>query len=158
MNNYNEIIQSIPHLLEGERNFITNAANFSAIIFDKVQNLNWVGFYIFNGKELVLGPFQGKNACVRIALNRGVCGVAASKLETITVDNVNEFPGHIACDSNSKSEIVLPILKNGELYCLLDVDSPIYSRFGEQEKEFFEKAIKVFLQHTELQDIKDIFK
>ena len=132
MNNYNEIIQSIPHLLEGERNFITNAANFSAIIFDKVEKLNWVGFYIFNGKELVLGPFQGKNACVRIALNSGVCGAAATKLETITADNVNEFPGHIACDSNSKSEIVLPILKNGELYCLLDVDSPIYSRFGEQ--------------------------
>ena len=98
MNNYNEIIQSIPHLLEGERNFITNAANFSAIIFDKVEKLNWVGFYIFNGKELVLGPFQGKNACVRIALNSGVCGAAATKLETITADNVNEFPGHIACD------------------------------------------------------------
>jgi len=158
MNNYNEIIKMIPHLLEGERNFITNSANFSAIIFENVSDLNWVGFYIFNGKELVLGPFQGKNACVRISLDKGVCGYSATRKETVIVDNVHEFPGHIACDANSKSEIVIPILQNNEPYAILDIDSPIFSRFSAIEKDFFENALKVFLEHTDLKDIKDIFK
>lgn len=158
MNNYNEIISAIPSLLEGEKNFITNAANFSAVIFNNISNLNWVGFYIFNGRELVLGPFQGKNACVRIDLSRGVCGKAARELQTIVVDNVNEFPDHIACDSESKSELVIPILKNGKIYGLLDIDSPVYSRFGKTEIEFFEKALEIMLDNTNLQDLGSVFE
>ena len=158
MNNYNEIISAIPSLLEGEKNFITNAANFSAVIFNNISNLNWVGFYIFNGRELVLGPFQGKNACVRINLSRGVCGKAARELQTIVVDNVNEFPDHIACDSESKSELVIPILKNGKIYGLLDIDSPVYSRFGKTEIEFFEKALEIMLENTNLQDLGSVFE
>lgn len=158
MNNYSEIIKIIPHLLEGEKNFITNAANFSAIIYDMVSDLNWVGFYIFNGNELVLGPFQGKNACVRIALDKGVCGKAARDKETVIVDNVHDFPGHIACDANSKSEIVIPIIYNSELYAVLDIDSPIYSRFKNEEKEFLENALDVFLENTNLIDLKSVFK
>jgi GAF domain-containing protein len=158
MNNYEELTKMIGHLLEGERNFITNAANFSAIIFNEIDNLNWVGFYIFNGRELVLGPFQGRVACVRIALDKGVCGKSATDKKTITVDDVDKFPGHIACDSRSKSEIVIPIIKNDEIYAVLDIDSPILNRFDLSDKEGLEKMLKEFLKYTDLQDLKEIIK
>ena len=158
MNKYDELIKIIPHLLEGERNFITNAANFSAVVYNEINDLNWAGFYIFNGKELVLGPFQGKPACVRIAIGKGVCGAAALELKTILVDDVDKFPGHIACDSASRSEIVLPIVKNGEIYAVFDVDSPIVGRFTDDDRIGLEKMLNVFIENTEMLDIKGIFK
>lgn len=158
MNNYDDLIKIIPHLLESERNFITNAANFSAIIFEKFTDLNWVGFYIYNGKELVLGPFQGKVACVRIALGKGVCGTAANEKKSIVVEDVDKFPGHIACDSASRSELVIPIFNGYELYGVFDMDSPVLNRFNNNDKIGFEKLIDVFIQNTDLQDLRAIFK
>lgn len=158
MNNYDDLIKIIPHLLENERNFITNAANFSAIIFEKFTDLNWVGFYIYNGEELVLGPFQGKVACVRIALGKGVCGTAAIERKSIVVEDVDKFPGHIACDSASRSELVIPIFNGDELYGVFDMDSPVLNRFNNNDKIGFEKLIDVFIQNTDLQDLRAIFK
>lgn len=158
MNNYEELTKMIGHLLEGERNFITNAANFSAIIFNEINNLNWVGFYIYNGRELVLGPFQGRVACVRIALDKGVCGKSATDKKTILVDDVDKFPGHIACDSRSKSEIVIPIIKDGEIYAVLDIDSPVINRFDDTDRVGLEQMLEEFLKFTDLQDLKEIIK
>ena len=112
---YTSLAEQLRSLLEGERDFIANAANLSALLYHSLPDLNWVGFYLHKDGELVLGPFQGKPACVRIAMGKGVCGTAAEQRETILVDNVHEFPGHIACDSASNSEIVVPLIKHDEL-------------------------------------------
>jgi len=158
MNKYEQLGKIVPSILEGEKNFITNAANFSALIFNEIEQLNWAGFYIFNGKELVLGPFQGKAACVRIAMGKGVCGTSAALKKTIVVENVDEFPGHIACDSASKSEIVIPILKDGEIYAVFDIDSPIEKRFSNEDKIGLEKLVDLFVKDTILQDLKTYFE
>ena len=115
-------------LLDGEPNRIAKAANFSSLVFHGVPDLNWVGFYFFDGKELVVGPFQGKPACVRIALGKGVCGTAAAQRQAQLVPDVHAFPGHIACDSASNSEIVIPLVHGGELVGVLDIDSPTLNR------------------------------
>ncbi len=158
MNKYEQLGKIVPSILEGEKNFITNAANFSALIFNEIEQLNWAGFYIFNGKELVLGPFQGKAACVRITMGKGVCGTSAALKKTIVVENVDEFPGHIACDSASKSEIVIPILKDGEIYAVFDIDSPIEKRFSNEDKIGLEKLVDLFVKDTILQDLKTYFE
>lgn len=117
-------------LLAGERHWLANLANTAALLYEKLEDINWVGFYLLEDGELVLGPFQGKPACVRIALDRGVCGFTASRRTTTVVENVHEFPGHIACDPASCSEVVVPMIdENGELLGVLDVDSPSYNRF-----------------------------
>src|ERR1043166_3362748 len=121
---YGELASQLAGLLEGERDFIANAANAASLLYHTLPDLNWAGFYLFKEGELVLGPFQGKPACVRIKIGKGVCGPAAERRETLVVENVDEFPGHIACDSASRSEIVVPIVKGEALVGVLDLDSP----------------------------------
>ena len=140
---YGLLLKSYTGLVEKENDFIATLANTSAFIFNTVKGLNWAGFYLLTDNELVLGPFQGMPACTRIKYGNGVCGTAVSKAKTMIVDNVHEFEGHIACDGASNSEIVVPVYKNGVIIGVLDVDSPEFSRFGNAEKEFFEKIVKV---------------
>lgn len=146
---YQTLNEQLPLLLGDERDFIANAANTAALIFHTLPDLNWAGFYFFNGEELVVGPFQGKPACVRIQLGRGVCGAAAEKRETLVVPNVHEFSDHIACDSASNSEIVVPLVKNEKLIGVLDLDSPSFNRFDEQDRIELERAAEIFLKCTD---------
>lgn len=125
-------------LMEGERDVIANAANLAALLFHELADVNWVGFYFFRDGELVVGPFQGRPACVRIALGAGVCGTAAATLTTQRVADVHSFAGHIACDAASNSEIVVPLVRNGELLGVLDVDSPSFDRFDEHDQSGLE--------------------
>ncbi|RAV22973.1 GAF domain-containing protein [Paenibacillus contaminans] len=140
--NYESVIMQLQALLEGETDRIANLANASALLNQFLDRINWVGFYLYRDGELVLGPFQGLPACVRIPLTRGVCGKSASQRTTIRVANVHEFPGHIACDSASQSEIVVPIVKNGELIGVLDIDSPELNRFDEVDQSYLEKFVE----------------
>src|SRR6185295_13466697 len=126
---YRELHAQLASLLAGETDGLANAANMAALYFDALPELNWFGFYFLRGAELVLGPFQGKVACVRIALGRGVCGTAARERKTLVVPDVHAFPGHIACDAASRSELVVPLLRNGEVLGVLDLDSPLENRF-----------------------------
>jgi L-methionine (R)-S-oxide reductase len=142
---YKSLTSQLYQLLEGERDFIANTANFSALLFHTMPEVNWAGFYLYKSGELVLGPFQGKPACVRIKMGKGVCGTAAEKMKTHIVDNVNDFSGHIACDSASNSEIVVPLIKNGILIGVLDVDSPLLARFDDDDKAGLENLVEVFL-------------
>lgn len=122
-------------LLEGEHDLIANAANCAALLYHSLPDVNWVGFYLYKEGELVLGPFQGNPACVRIAMGKGVCGTAAELKQTVVVENVREFPGHIACDSASNSEIVVPLIKDKQLIGVLDLDSPSPARFDEDDAQ-----------------------
>lgn len=135
-------------LLEGERDFIANAANFAALLYHSVPDLNWAGLYLRKGNELVLGPFQGQPACVRIPIGKGVCGTAAEQRQTILVDNVHEFPGHIACDSASNSEIVVPLLAEENLIGVLDLDSPSLARFDEEDAKGLNELAEIFLERS----------
>ena len=137
-------------LLEGERDPVANAANLSSLIFHTLPDLNWAGFYWMKGGELVLGPFQGKPACVRIAVGRGVCGTAVKERRTIVVPDVDEFPGHIACDSASRSEVVVPIVRGGQVLGVLDIDSPVLARFDEEHARALEELVADFVQATDL--------
>lgn len=136
-------------LLAGERGFIANAAQFSAFLFQELADLNWAGFYLARGEQLVLGPFQGKVACVRIPFGRGVCGAAAASRQSQRVDDVHAFVGHIACDSASASELVVPLLKDGRLIGVLDLDSPSRGRFGVEDQAGIERLVEVFLGQTD---------
>ena len=129
---------------------VSNMANISAVLFGGLTQVNWVGFYVRRGEELLLGPFQGKPACVRIALGKGVCGTAAQTGQIQRVENVHNFSGHIACDSASQSEIVIPIFKEGRVWGVLDLDSPVLARFTPQDQVFLEKAARLFEQETAL--------
>lgn len=142
---YAELAKQARALLDGEHDRIANAANLSALAYQALPDLNWVGFYLFDGTELVLGPFQGKPACVRIPLNRGVCGAAASQRQTQLVPDVHAFPGHIACDAASRSEIVVPLVHRGELIGVWDVDSPVPDRFDEDDRQGMEALCAIFL-------------
>lgn len=155
---YDLLLKQLPHVLEGEKNAITNLANFSALLFNSLDNVNWVGFYLFDGKELVLGPFQGKPACVRLQLGKGVCGTSFQKNESIVVADVDEFPGHIACDAESKSEVVIPIEHNGKLYGVLDIDSPTVNRFENNDKLQLEKLVKSLVSNSDIADLSRIYK
>jgi len=137
--NYDTVIRQLTALIEGEPSRIANLANSSALLCHFLTDINWVGFYLLEGEELVLGPFQGLPACVRIPLGKGVCGTSAQQRETIVVPDVHQFPGHIACDANSASEIVIPLIKNGQLLGVLDIDSPIKDRFTETDRIYLEK-------------------
>jgi L-methionine (R)-S-oxide reductase len=147
---YAELHEQLAAMLQGERNGIANAANMSALLYQSLPDINWVGFYLLLENELVLGPFQGKVACVRIPLGRGVCGSAAKSRETIIVPDVHAFPGHIACDRSSQSEIVIPLLRNGRLLGVLDVDSPAISRFDEEDAGGLRTAAAIFLDASDL--------
>ena len=144
---YASLVVQLLSLLKGEHDFIANAANFSALLFNSLPNVNWAGFYFLQGDELVLGPFQGNPACVRIPLGQGVCGVAAQQCETIIVPNVHEFPGHIACDVASNAEIVVPLFDGERLLGVLDLDSPTIGRFDDQDAEGLNELVTVFLAH-----------
>ncbi len=146
---YQELAQLAGGLFAGERNMIANAANLSALIFDQVPDLNWAGFYFFDGTELVVGPFQGKPACVRIPLGRGVCGAAASSRQTQRVADVHAVADHIACDAASRSELVVPLFKGERLIGVLDMDSPLPNRFDAEDQQGFEALAELFLQTVE---------
>ena len=138
----NEQAKSLTH---GESNVVANMANLSALLFMSLEDINWAGFYFMDTQdELVLGPFQGKPACIRIPVGKGVCGTAAMSKEAQLIDEVHAFEGHIACDTASNSEIVVPIIKNGKLFAVLDIDSPSLSRFDEQDKAGLETLIRQF--------------
>ena len=143
---YQELARMLQALLEGETDLVANAANTAALLFHGLPELNWAGFYLMNGVELVLGPFQGKPACVRITVGRGVCGTAAATRRTVRVQDVHAFPGHIACDAASNSEIVVPLEREGRLLGVLDLDSPITGRFDAQDQEGLERLAQVFLR------------
>ncbi|GAD63520.1 GAF domain-containing protein [Aquipseudomonas alcaligenes] len=136
-------------LLADERDFVANAAQFSAFLFHELGDLNWAGFYLNKGEQLVLGPFQGKVACVRIPFGRGVCGAAASSRQTQRVEDVHAFPGHIACDSASNSELVVPLVKDGRLIGVLDLDSPSTARFSPDDQVGVERLVAIFLRLTD---------
>ncbi|MCG7535088.1 GAF domain-containing protein [Pseudoalteromonas sp. OOF1S-7] len=132
-------------LIGDEHNYIANMANLSALLFTSMEDINWAGFYLLDGKdELVLGPFQGNPACIRIPLGKGVCGTAAAELTTQLVEDVHSFDGHIACDAASNSEIVIPVMRNGELFAVLDIDSPSLARFDDEDKIGLEALVKCF--------------
>ncbi len=135
-------------LLEGERDFIANAANLSSLLYHSLPNINWAGFYLLKDDELVLGPFQGRPACVRIEVGKGVCGTAAKHRQTVVVADVHDFPGHIACDSESNSEIVVPLVKEGNLIGVLDLDSPKLSRFDDEDARGLNELVEIFLAAT----------
>ncbi|ERK29964.1 GAF domain-containing protein [Clostridium intestinale] len=136
------MVYSCKEQLQDEKDIIANLSNISAIIKFYLDRCNWAGFYLMKDGELVLGPFQGLPACIRIPLGKGVCGNAAAEKKILRVDNVHEFPGHIACDGASNSEIVIPIIKDGEVYGVLDIDSPEFSRFTEVEEKYLTEIVK----------------
>ena len=145
---YAELATSLRALLAGERDLVANAANMAALLFWSLQDLNWAGFYLVEPErgDLLLGPFQGKPACVRIAIGRGVCGTAAARRETVVVPDVHAFPGHIACDSASNSEIVVPIVRGGRLLGVLDLDSPLHARFDDADARGLESLARIFVE------------
>ena len=145
---YTLLSKQLDALLTGETNMIANLSNASALLNQFFDQINWVGFYLMENGELVLGPFQGLPACVRIPLGKGVCGTSAETQETIIVPDVHQFPGHIACDAASQSEIVLPIVKDGELIGVLDIDSPIKNRFSQEDAKGLEQFIEVLIKHV----------
>jgi L-methionine (R)-S-oxide reductase len=145
--NYDLVKKQLKALLEDEKNQVANLSNASALLNQFLDRINWVGFYLMDEKELVLGPFQGLPACVRIPVGRGVCGTAVQKKETILVEDVHQFPGHIACDAASQSEIVIPLLKNGEVIGVLDIDSPEKARFDEVDKQKLEEFVEVLMTY-----------
>ena len=142
---YADLQSQLRALLEGEADFIANAANFSSLLYHSLPDVNWVGLYLLKDSELVLGPFQGKPACVRIAMGQGVCGTAAEQRQTILVDNVHEFPGHIACDSASNSEIVVPLVDREQLIGVLDLDSPLLARFDDEDARGLNELVVIFI-------------
>jgi GAF domain-containing protein len=152
---YREIGMQLTGLFSGERNGLANTANMCALLFQMLPDVNWVGFYFLQGGELVLGPFQGKVACVRIPLGRGVCGTAAARREILVVPDVNAFPGHIACDGASRSEIVLPLVQSGRLLGVLDLDSPNLSRFDHEDRDGLRAAADLLLRSSQLDKLSD---
>jgi L-methionine (R)-S-oxide reductase len=156
---YSLLTRQLASVLEGETDLTANAAQFSAFIFDTIADLNWAGFYLArpaknaadgNAQELLVGPFQGKVACARIAFGRGVCGTSAAERRTIVVPDVHAFPGHIACDSASNSEIVIPVIKDGVLFGVFDIDSPNLNRFSEEDRLGLETLVAAFVAATDL--------
>ncbi|WP_051306233.1 GAF domain-containing protein [Massilia alkalitolerans] len=147
--------RQVESVLEGERSLMANAAQFSALVYDTLADLNWAGFYFTvparkgDGHDLLVGPFQGKPACARIPFGRGVCGASAAERKTIVVPDVHAFPGHIACDSASNSEIVIPLVKDGEVVGVFDIDSPQLNRFSDEDREGLERMLAAFMDGTD---------
>jgi GAF domain-containing protein len=147
---YLELNQQLAGLFEGERHALANAANMTSLIYHLLPDLNWAGFYFLQGGELILGPFHGKPACVRIALGQGVCGTAAQERRTQMVEDVHAFPGHIACDAASNSEVVVPLIRQGRLYGVLDLDSPHVRRFDAEDVAGLEAAAALYVAGSDL--------
>ena len=146
---YVHLAEQLRSLLEGEHDLIANAANCSALLYYSLPDVNWAGFYLLKEGELVLGPFQGNPACVRITIGKGVCGTAAELKQTVVVENVHEFPGHIACDSASNSEIVVPLMKDKQLIGVLDLDSPLFGRFDDEDAHGLNELAGIFVQNVQ---------
>lgn len=144
---YQGLAEQLAALLAGETDLVANTANMAALIYHALPGLNWAGFYFARGGELVLGPFQGKPACVRIAWGKGVCGTAASRGASVVVPDVHEFPGHIACDAASRSELVVPLVAAGGVVGVLDLDSPHLARFDEADRAGVERLVAILLEH-----------
>lgn len=144
--NYQLVLQQLKALTYDESDLIANLSNAAALLNCFLEDINWVGFYLTKDNQLVLGPFQGLPACIRIPFHKGVCGHAAALKETVVVDNVHDFPGHIACDSATNSEIVIPMIKNDELIGVLDIDSPSLKRFSEIDRLYLEQVIQILVQ------------
>lgn len=153
MTDYKLLAAQIKSLAEDEPNYIPVFSNASALLYENMEDLNWAGFYIMNKGSLMLGPFQGKVACIRIELGKGVCGTAAQSNETQLVKDVHQFPGHIACDSASNSEIVVPIHSEGKVVAVLDIDSPSLSRFDENDKEGLEQFVKALEETVDFTEL-----
>ncbi len=143
---YAQLLEQARGLLYGEHDRIANAANLSALVYHSLPDLNWVGFYFYDGTELVVGPFQGLPACVRIPLHKGVCGAAASTRQTQRIEDVHAFPGHIACDAASRSELVVPLVRNGELLGVFDLDSPLSGRFDADDQQGLEAIAQAWIE------------
>lgn len=146
---YQGIYEFAQGITEGERNLIANLANIASLLFNTMHSVNWAGFYLMERGELVLGPFHGKPACIRIPVGKGVCGTAVKTRQTQLVENVHEFPGHIACDGDTNSEIVIPIVINGEVYGVLDIDSPELKRFNVPDQKGLEKIVELLIQRCD---------
>lgn len=146
---YAELAAELAALIAGEPDLVANTANMAALIYHRLPELNWAGFYFARGGELVLGPFQGKPACVRIAWGKGVCGAAAARGRAIVVPDVDAFPGHIACDSASRSELVVPLVSAGRVAGILDLDSPRLARFDDADRAGCERLVAIYLEHQE---------
>jgi GAF domain-containing protein len=146
---YEELERQARGLLAGERDAVANAANLSALFWQSLPDLNWAGFYFLKGNELVLGPFQGKPACVRIALGKGACGTAAASIKTVLVPDVHRFPGHIACDGASNSELVVPLVADGRVVGVLDLDSPLLGRFDTDDAAGIEALARIWVEASE---------
>ena len=153
---YKLLARQVSSILEGERDLTANASQFSALVYSAIPDLNWAGFYLLrpakkgDAQELLVGPFQGKVACARIPLGRGVCGTSAQERRTIVVADVHSFDGHIACDSASNAEIVIPLIKDGQLYGVFDIDSPLLNRFSEEDRVGLEAMVQAFLDSTDM--------
>jgi L-methionine (R)-S-oxide reductase len=145
---YADLASQLEGLMAGETDLIANTANMAAVIYHGLPDLNWAGFYLMRDGELVLGPFQGKPACIRIPVGKGVCGTAAQTLTSQVVPDVHAFPGHIACDAASRSELVVPLLAGGRVLGVLDLDSPHPNRFDDQDREGCEKLVSILLRHS----------
>ncbi|EPZ37767.1 methionine-(R)-sulfoxide reductase [Anoxybacillus ayderensis] len=148
--NYALVIDQLKALISDEKNVVANLANASALLNYFLHDINWVGFYMTEGNELVLGPFQGLPACVRIPFGKGVCGTAAAEKRTVRVADVHTFPGHIACDAASQSEIVVPMIKNGRVIGVLDIDSPIKNRFDEIDEHYLERFVETLVPYLDI--------
>jgi GAF domain-containing protein len=147
---YADLQRALAGLLAGEHDLVANAANFAALVYHTLPDLNWAGWYFLRGDELVLGPFQGKPACVRIAMGRGVCGAAAQQRVSLLVPDVHAFPGHIACDTASRAELVVPAVRSdGSLLGVFDLDSPHVARFNSQDQQGIEAAVRVLIAGTQ---------
>jgi GAF domain-containing protein len=146
---YQELCQQVQAVIADEYDWIANLANISALLFNQLEDVNWAGFYLLKEQQLVLGPFQGQVACIRIPLGRGVCGAAAQQRQTQLVKDVHEFEGHIACDAASNSEIVIPLVLDQQLVGVLDIDSPSFARFDEQDKAGLEALVAIVIKHYE---------
>lgn len=144
MTDYADLERELKGLLQAETDKLANSANFVALLFQHLSDVNWAGIYVKRGEELVLGPFQGKPACVRIVLGKGVCGTAARTHKTLRVDDVHAFPGHIACDPDSRSELVVPLTLDNRLIGVLDIDSPQPARFSEADERGIERLCQIF--------------
>lgn len=155
---YNELRINLEEIIGTETNFIANASNFASLLFNSLKEINWVGFYLLSSNELVLGPFHGKPACIRIPFGKGVCGAAAKNRKTLVVDDVHTFPGHIACDPGSNSEIVIPLIHDDVLYGVLDIDSPCRNRFAHQDKENLEHLAKLLVDNSDMLSLSRYYK
>lgn len=150
---YQTLYQALQGLIQDESDALANLANSAALLFQSMEEINWAGFYLFKENQLILGPFQGKPACIRIALGKGVCGTAADKREAIVVEDVHQFPGHIACDGASASEIVIPIIKDDALIGVLDIDSPVKARFNEEDRRGLQDFVDILSANIHWEDL-----